>query len=270
MPKNGRSAYLGGINEMTPTEILEIAPFDSPLWGFGPYRLFKLIGVHADPRDDPEAAAEILRLVFESNPDRLVQGHALASLVFCAERSRQGELARRLFRQLESEYGDLAELDPLRRMNDPDRRARTGLPIPDFSFVLADGSMIRADDLNGRWTLVHLWATWCGPCIGEMPQLHLANETFSGHRLRVLSISIDKNPDTVARFRAERFAMPWLHAVPAEGDFHQGVKALNPIGGVPQLLLVSPTGIVVSTSEDLRGERLIPTLTRHLGPPDRE
>ena len=154
-------------------------------------------------------------------------------------------------------------------MCDPNGQVRAGLPVPEFAFRLIDGSTVNRGDLLGSWTLIQIWATSCGPCIGEMPQLHLAHEAFKNRNLSVLSISLDKDPEVVARFRAKIFAMPWRHAIPPEGDFHEGVKVLNPAGGTPQMLLVSPNGTIVATSEDLRGERLIPTLTKHLGIPDR-
>lgn len=83
----------------------------------------------------------------------------------------------------------------------------------------------------------------------------------------MLSISIDKKPEWIDEFRATTFPMPWLHAIPPKGDFDENVKALNPANVTPWLLLVSPEGTIVATSDDLRRERLIPTLSRHLGAP---
>ncbi len=59
--------------------------------------------------------------------------------------------------------------------------------------------------------------------------------------------------------------MPWRHAIPPEAGFDEGVKALNPASIAPWMFLVSPEGTIVATSEDLRRERLIPTLSQYLG-----
>jgi len=266
----GRSVSLNGVSEFSPTEILNAVPPSSPVWGFASDSLLRTIVAEHDPRDDPSSAAARFKTAYESNPDRLVQGVALAHLVFCATRSGELDIASELFDQLESQYGDMVELGPLLQAFDPDTHVRTGVTAPDFSVKLTDGTVCSKADLIGRWTLMDIWSIRCGPCIGDMPQLHLANELFAPRGLKILSISIDREPTRIAEFRARTFPMPWLHAIPPEGDFDENVKILNPANVTPWLFLVSPEGMIVATSEDLRRERLIPTLSRFLGMPETE
>jgi thiol-disulfide isomerase/thioredoxin len=88
-----------------------------------------------------------------------------------------------------------------------------GARMPDFAFADPSGRRLTSAELRGKPVLINLWATWCGPCILEMPMLdQLAEE--SGDRLRVLTISQDlQGAEKVVPFFARRkFAHlePWL------------------------------------------------------------
>ncbi len=88
-----------------------------------------------------------------------------------------------------------------------------GMAAPEFAFRDPDGNEMRISDYAGRPVLVNVWATWCAPCIAEMPTLDLLAER-EGDALKVLTISQDlQGADAVAPFMAEYdFAHlePWL------------------------------------------------------------
>jgi thiol-disulfide isomerase/thioredoxin len=75
----------------------------------------------------------------------------------------------------------LGEFTPL----DPPR------PAPELSFAARDGSPAALADFRGHWLLVNLWATWCAPCVREMPSLDRLQATL-GDRLMVLAVSEDR------------------------------------------------------------------------------
>jgi thiol-disulfide isomerase/thioredoxin len=88
-----------------------------------------------------------------------------------------------------------------------------GDPAPDIAFTNPQGQAIRLSDFEGQPVLVNLWATWCAPCIREMPTLDALAGREEG-RLKVLTISQDfQGADVVTPFFAENgFAHlePWL------------------------------------------------------------
>jgi thiol-disulfide isomerase/thioredoxin len=71
-------------------------------------------------------------------------------------------------------------------------------PAPDFAFMTRDGRSQRLADFRGRFVLVNLWATWCGPCVHEMPSLDRAQQKL-GDRLQILAISEDRSGSSVVR-----------------------------------------------------------------------
>ncbi|MEM8724387.1 MAG: TlpA disulfide reductase family protein [Pseudomonadota bacterium] len=92
-------------------------------------------------------------------------------------------------------------------------RAQAGTEMPDLSFEDADGNTLALADLKGTPVLLNLWATWCAPCVVEMPLLdELATEL--GDEVKVLTISQDiRGAEVVTPFFAERDFQnlePWL------------------------------------------------------------
>ena len=71
-------------------------------------------------------------------------------------------------------------------------------PAPEIAFLTRDGRPRHLADFRGRFVLVNLWATWCGPCVGEMPSLDRAQQKF-GDRLQILAISEDRGGGAVVR-----------------------------------------------------------------------
>ncbi|WP_239804663.1 TlpA family protein disulfide reductase [Croceicoccus hydrothermalis] len=92
-------------------------------------------------------------------------------------------------------------------------RSHAGEPIPEAVLTLADGTSRSLDEFSGQPVLVNLWATWCAPCVLEMPMLDDLAKGREGE-LSVLTVSQDLDgADKVAAFFDQReFAMlrPWL------------------------------------------------------------
>lgn len=90
--------------------------------------------------------------------------------------------------------------------------ASRGKAMPQFSFLDPTGKRLSSADLQGKPVLINLWATWCGPCVLEMPMLD-SLATKEANRLTVVTIAEDMQHEKVAAFFATRkFAklQPWL------------------------------------------------------------
>ena len=104
-------------------------------------------------------------------------------------------------------------------------RSKAGSGMPDFVFTDAKGVDATLEDFTGKPMLVNLWATWCGPCVAEMPQLDRIAGDYAGDGLQVLTISQDSmGADKVLPFfDAKNFKhiKPWLDPENQFG-FHYG------------------------------------------------
>lgn len=87
-----------------------------------------------------------------------------------------------------------------------------GKDAPDFEFIDIDGKKIKLSDHKGKNVLLVFWATWCGPCIIEIPHLIELRNNFTTDELAILAIS-DENPATVKRF-AEKKKINYTVGIP--------------------------------------------------------
>jgi len=120
-------------------------------------------------------------------------------------------------------------------------RFKTGEPeaLPAFSFVDGEGRRTEIKDFAGRVVLLNLWATWCGPCIKEMPSLDRLQGILGGPGFEVVALSVDRGGrDTVEPFLrklgVQNLAM-YLDAPSAS------MSALKP-RGLPTTLLIDGDG----------------------------
>ncbi len=141
-----------------------------------------------------------------------------------------------------------------------------GKLAPTFESPMMDGSkMSFPSAYKGKIVMLDFWATWCGPCIGELPNLIKGYEKYHGQGFEILSISLDqpKMADKVKSFTESR-NMSWGHIY--EGKYwditlgkQYGVQA------IPFCLLVDgDTGKILANVNELRGENLDKTLARVL------
>ncbi len=68
-----------------------------------------------------------------------------------------------------------------------------GQPSPKFNYKDINGKMVSLDDLKGKYVYIDCWATWCGPCRGEIPHLKKLEEDYHGKNIHFVSISCDSN-----------------------------------------------------------------------------
>jgi len=111
---------------------------------------------------------------------------------------------------------------------------------PDFTRIDMSGRPLRLDQFRGRVVLLNFWATWCGPCIEEIPVFSHWQRRYGDARLQVIGVSMDDEEAAVKRFLAK-------HDVPYPvlmGDAKLG-KSFGGVYGLPQSFLIDAHGRIV-------------------------
>ncbi|MFO7894448.1 MAG: TlpA disulfide reductase family protein [Longimicrobiales bacterium] len=129
----------------------------------------------------------------------------------------------------------------------PEIRARTGLPMdaPDLEAVTLAGDTVRLAELRGSVVLVNFWATWCAPCLAEMPAIQAVWEDHRDRGLVVIGLSVDDGPvsDFVARMRDDGVRYPLAFSPPG------AQRAFGHSGTLPTTILIDRSGRVVHHEE---------------------
>jgi thiol-disulfide isomerase/thioredoxin len=82
-----------------------------------------------------------------------------------------------------------------------------GKPL-DISFTALDGAKVDLKQMKGKVVLVDFWATWCGPCVAEVPMIKRAYEAYHGKGFEIIGISLDDNKKDLLDF-IKKQSMPW-------------------------------------------------------------
>lgn len=135
---------------------------------------------------------------------------------------------------------------------------------PFFSLEDLQGKTRTAADYDGQWLLLNFWATWCPPCVREMPLLQEWQAKYANVPLKVVGIAVD-SPEAVQQFITETGLELTILMANQEGSLLARAYG-NQLGGLPFTALVNPAGkIVWQVSGQLNAETDVKKLENLLG-----
>jgi peroxiredoxin len=118
---------------------------------------------------------------------------------------------------------------------------KKGLPAPDFTLPGLDGKMVRLADYKGKVVLINIWATWCPPCVEEMPSMEKLYRELKGEGFEILAVSIDETGAKDVRSFMKKYKLSF----PALTDSKGAIKSLYQTTGVPESFIIDKDGILV-------------------------
>lgn len=117
-------------------------------------------------------------------------------------------------------------------------RSRKGKPVADLGFTGDDDAAVSLSDYRGKPMLLNLWATWCGPCVVEMPALDSLAGTLAG-KVAVVAVSQDlKGAEPVDAFFAKTGLKHLKPFIDPENKLGQGLE----VGALPTTILIDKDG----------------------------
>jgi len=139
---------------------------------------------------------------------------------------------------------------------DAQGKAAIGKAAPNFALHDRSGKSVSLSSLKGKYVLIDFWASWCGPCRAESPNMVKLYNKFKGKNFEILGVSLDGSEDAW-NGAIEKDGLTWLH-VSDLMQWNSPVVALYGIEGIPATVIVDPNGTIVA--KNLRGEELMAKL----------
>lgn len=128
----------------------------------------------------------------------------------------------------------------------------SGHEAPNFSAEDFDGKAVKLSDYRGKFVFIDIWATWCGPCVGEIPNVQAAAIKYKDAPLAIIGVSIDDDMDRAVTFVESKnltYSQLWC-----EGGWQSDICKQYQVDGIPATFLIDPEGKLLLTN--LRGSQL--------------
>lgn len=135
-------------------------------------------------------------------------------------------------------------------------RTAKGKIAPAISMADKDGKIVKLSDFKGKYVLIDFWASWCGPCRRENPNVVAAYKKYHDKGFEIMGVSLDSKKDAWLKAIAAD-GLTWTHVSELTGWANTAAIAYG-VKSVPASFLLDPQGKVVG--KDLRGEELNKTL----------
>ncbi len=116
-----------------------------------------------------------------------------------------------------------------------------GTPAPKFSFPDLDGKIVSLSDYKGKIVLLNIWATWCRPCVSEMPSMAKLYNKFKKEDFEILAVSIDtKGRKVVAPFM-ELHNLSFKALLDTQGTIQNAYQTT----GIPESFVIDKKGVII-------------------------
>ena len=175
--------------------------------------------------------------------------------------SNKGE---ELTAQLRNEFPDSKQAASLKKQDEAKRMQEAlvvGAKFPDFDEKDVTGKPLSIANYKGKVVLIDFWATWCGPCVAELPNVLKAYEKYHPQGFEIIGISLDKDKDKLEKFTKEKI-MPWQQYF--DGQVWQNkLSTKYGVNSIPATYLLDGEGKIIG--KDLRGTALEEAVAKALG-----
>lgn len=189
------------------------------------------------------------------NPASFITPYVLSQVSYDIEGNVLADYLSKLDRQLDS----VQIIKSLKTRADKLKRVSVGQIAPDFTMNDAEGNPVKLSDIYSKneYTLVDFWASWCGPCRRENPNVVAVFNSYKAKGFGVFGVSLDTDKEKWMKAIAED-QLTWPHVSDLKG-WQNEAATIYAVNSIPANLLLDKTGQIIG--RNLREEKLGETIS---------
>ncbi len=162
------------------------------------------------------------------------------------------EKTKELFNQFSEENKNSVYGKQIARYIELNKNPKVGEAFVDFEMEDQNGKLKKLSEIKGNAILLEFWASWCGPCRRENPNLVKTYERFHRKGFEIFAVSLDENKESWIK-AIEEDSLHWDHVSDLKGQGNEA-SLIYGINGIPDNFLIDESGIIIG--RNLRGEEL--------------
>ena len=164
--------------------------------------------------------------------------------------SKEAEKSEDYYKMISAYITDKTFLKEAKKQLDNVKKTRAGNKSPDFEYKTAEGKTIRLSDFLGKYVFIDVWATWCQPCMQQLPHLKKLEKRYHNKNIVFIGISVDSKDqyDTWKTTLKEKH-MEGIQVF-ADNSFESEFIEAYGISSIPRFIIIDPKGQIVDPNAE--------------------